>query len=247
VNIKLTVEYDGTNYHGWQFQANSESVQAVLERALSTFLRTPTRVIGSGRTDAGVHALAQVAHADLPVRRYSPERWRSALNGVLPSGIRIMQCQFASESFHARFSAKGKVYRYRIWNGDVALPLQNGRVWHVRGLLDRGDLTNAAKLFLGRHDFRSFAARRGTEVDDTVRTIRRVRVQTSGPLTSIEIEGDGFLYKMVRMMVGALVQIGSGKASSDLIRTQLAQNRRSSVPSRPVAPAAGLFLIRVRY
>jgi tRNA pseudouridine38-40 synthase len=245
--LKLIVAYDGGPFSGWQSQPNENAVQDHLENAFERISSTRVRVHGAGRTDAGVHALAQVAHVDIPVRRYSTERWRSALNGVLPAGIRVIRCQFVSKSFHARFSAKGKVYRYRIWNGDVALPLENGRVWHVRGLLDRGDLTNAAKLFLGRHDFRSFAARRGTEVDDTVRTIRRVRVQTSGPLTSIEIEGDGFLYKMVRMMVGALVQIGSGKASSDLIRTQLAQNSRPSVPSRPVAPAAGLFLIRVRY
>src|SRR6476469_9491595 len=239
--LKLTIAYDGAPFSGWQSQTNGNAIQDHLENAFERISSERVRVHGAGRTDAGVHALAQVAHADLPVRRYSTERWRSALNGVLPPGIRIMRCQFVGESFHARFSAKGKVYRYRIWNGDVASPLENGRVWHVRGLLDHDALTKAAKLFVGRHDFSSFAARRGGVVTDTVRTIRRVGVQNSGPLTSIEVEGDGFLYKMVRMMVGALVQIGSGKTSPDFIRARLAQNDRSFVLSRTVAPAAGLF------
>jgi len=245
--LKLTVAYDGAPFSGWQSQPNGNAIQDHLEHAFEHIFSERVGVHGAGRTDAGVHALAQVAHADLPVRRYSAERWRSALNGVLPPGIRIMRCTFVSESFHARFTAKGKVYRYRIWNGDVASPLENGRVWHVRGMLDRDALTKTAKLFVGRHDFCSFAANRGVVVTDTVRTIRRVRVQNSGPLTSIEIEGDGFLYKMVRMMVGSLVQVGLGKASADLIRACLAQNGRSFALSRTVAPAAGLFLIRVRY
>jgi tRNA pseudouridine38-40 synthase len=245
--LKLTVAYDGAPFSGWQSQPNGNAIQDHLELAFERIVAEQVRVHGAGRTDAGVHALAQIAHADLPVRRYSPERWRSALNGILPPGIRIMRCRFVSESFHARFSAKGKIYRYRIWNDEVAPPLENGRVWHVRGALDHDGLTKAAKLFVGRHDFSSFAANRGSVVADTVRTIRRVRVRNSGSLTSIEIEGDGFLYKMVRMMVGALVQVGQAKASSDLIRSRLAQNDLSFTLSRTVAPAAGLFLMRVRY
>jgi tRNA pseudouridine38-40 synthase len=245
--LKLTIAYDGAPFSGWQSQPNGNAIQDHLELAFERIVSEPVRVHGAGRTDAGVHALAQIAHADLPVRRYSPERWRSALNGVLPRGVRVMRCRFVAESFHARFSAKGKIYRYRIWNDDVAPPLENGRVWHVRGPLDHDRLTKAAKLFVGRHDFSSFAANRGSAVADTVRTIRRVLVQNSGSLTSIEIEGEGFLYKMVRMMVGALVQVGLGKASSDLIRSRLAENDRSFALSRVVAPAEGLFLIRVRY
>jgi len=245
--LKLTIAYDGAPFSGWQSQPNGNGIQDHLENAFERIASEPMRVHGAGRTDAGVHALAQVAHADLPVRRYSAERWCSALNAVLPPAIRVMRTQFVSESFHARFSAKGKVYRYRIWNGAVASPLENGRVWHVRGMLDQVDLTKAAKLFVGRHDFSSFAANRGVVVADTVRTIRRVRIQNSGPLTSIEIEGDGFLYKMVRMIVGTLVQIGLGKASPDFVRARLAPNGRSFTPACAVAPAAGLFLIRVRY
>jgi tRNA pseudouridine38-40 synthase len=245
--LKLTIAYDGAPFSGWQSQPNGNAIQDHLELAFERIVSEPVRVHGAGRTDAGVHALAQIAHADLPVRRYSPERWRSALNGVLPPGIRVMRCRFVSESFHARFSAKGKIYRYRIWNDDVAPPLENGRVWHVRDRLDQDGLTKAAKLFVGRHDFSAFAANRGSVVADTVRTVRQVRVRSSGSLTWIEVEGDGFLYKMVRMMVAALIQVGLGKASSDLIRARLAENDRSFALSRAVAPASGLFLIRVRY
>src|SRR6476469_7376049 len=175
--LKLTIAYDGAPFSGWQSQTNGNAIQDHLENAFEHISSSRVRVHGAGRTDAGVHALAQVAHADLPLRRYSAERWSSALNGVLPPEIRVMRCQFVAESFHARFSAKGKIYRYRIWNGEVASPLENGRVWHVREPLDLDGLTKAAKLFVGRHDFRLFAANRGEVVTDTVRTIRLVRVR----------------------------------------------------------------------
>jgi tRNA pseudouridine38-40 synthase len=191
--------------------------------------------------------MAQCAHADLPIRRYGADRWRSALNGVLPPTIRIMRCRFAAESFHARFSAKGKIYRYRIWNGEVLPPLENGRVWHVRDPLDRSAIAASAELFIGRHDFASFAANRGVPVADTTRTIRRVLVRNSGGVLSFEVEAEGFLYKMVRLMVGALVQVGSGKASPEEIRARLRYPKQRSSQARNVAPAGGLFLVRVRY
>jgi len=205
------------------------------------------RVHGAGRTDAGVHALAQCAHVDLPARRYDADRWRAALNGVLPLGIRIMRTRFVSESFHARFSAIGKIYRYRIWNDDVLPPLENGRAWHVREPLDRAAILAGAQLFVGRHDFASFSANRGAPVSDTVRTLSRVRVRRSGPLLSIEFEGDGFLYKMARLLAGALVQVGLGTLSPDEIQARLSSPKRRFSHARNVAPAAGLFLIRVRY
>lgn len=158
-----------------------------------------------------------------------------------------MRCRFVTESFHARFSAKGKIYRYRIWNGEVLPPLEAGRAWHVRGPLDRSVMATAAQSFAGRHDFHSFAANRGAPVADAVRTMHRVRVRNSGSLISIEFEGDGFLYKMVRMMIGTLVQIGVGKASPNEIQTGLRHPRRRFSHARSVAPAAGLFLFRVRY
>src|SRR6266404_2507175 len=205
--LKLIIAYDGAPFSGWQSQPNGNGIQDHLENAFERICSERVRVHGAGRTDAGVHALAQCAHVDVPTRRYGADRWRSALNGILPPAIRIMQCRFAAESFHARFSAKGKIYRYRIWNGEVLPPLENGRAWHVREPLERAAIAASAELFVGRHDFDSFAANRGAPVADTARTIRRVLVRYSGGLLSFEFEADGFLYKMARLMVGALVEV----------------------------------------
>jgi tRNA pseudouridine38-40 synthase len=245
--LKLIVAYDGGPFSGWQSQANGNGVQDHLERAFAQVCSQPVRVHGAGRTDAGAHALAQCAHVDLPTRRYSAERWRSALNGILPATIRIMRCQFVAQTFHARFSAKGKIYRYRIWNSDVLPPLENGRAWHVRDPLDRAAMAAAAKHFLGRHDFAGFAANRGAPVADTIRTVTRVQVRDSGPCISIEFEGEGFLYRMVRLMVGALVRDGLGTAAPNEIQSRLRSGHKPQRLARNAAPAAGLFLVRVRY
>jgi tRNA pseudouridine38-40 synthase len=245
--LKLIVAYDGAPFSGWQSQPNRNGIQDHLEKAFAKILGEPVRVHGAGRTDAGVHALAQVAHADLPTRRYPAERWTKALNGLLPVTIRIMRCRFVSPSFHARFSAKGKIYRYRISNAQVVPPLETGRVWHVRAPLDCAKMAEAAKLFVGRHDFRSFAANRGAPSDDTTRTMHNVRARCSGSLISVEFDGEGFLYKMARLITGALVEIGSGETSVSELRLRLTKNKPLNSSSRLVAPAAGLFLIRVRY
>ena len=245
--LKLIVAYDGAPFSGWQSQPNGNGIQDHLENAFQCICSERPRVHGAGRTDAGVHALAQCAHVDIPLRRYGADRWRSALNGVLPATIRILQCRFVTESFHARFSAKGKIYRYRIWNGEVLPPLENGRAWHVREPLDRTAIAASAQLFIGRHDFASFAANRGAPVADSTRTIRRVLVRQSGDLLSLEFEADGFLYKMARLMAGALVEVGSDKTSPDEIRGRLRHPTQRSSQARNVAPACGLFLVRVRY
>ena len=245
--LKLIVAYDGEPFSGWQSQPNGNGVQDHLEKAFKQICSQRVGVHGAGRTDAGVHALAQCAHADLPQRRYDVERWRSALNGVLPATIRVMRCRFVPESFHARFSAKGKLYRYRVWNDDVLPPLEQNRAWHVRDPIDYRLLAAAAKRFVGRHDFAAFAANRGAPVADTVRTLKRVSVRKSGPLLTFDFEGDGFLYKMVRMMVGTLVEIGVGKALAGEIKSRLALPTGPVRPVRNVAPAGGLFLIRIRY
>lgn len=243
--LKLIVAYDGAPFAGWQSQPNGDGIQDHLESAFGKICGERVRVHGAGRTDAGVHALAQVAHVDVPVRRYEAERWLKAVNGLLPSAIRIMRCVFARNSFHARFSAKGKVYRYRIWNGEVLPPLELGRAWHVRQPLDRAKMTAAAKLFVGRQNFRGFAANRGAPVTDAVRTIRRVQIRQAGPLITIDFDGEGFLYKMARMMTGAIVAAGHAKIFPDEIRKRL--HSRVNSTNREVAPAAGLFLIKVRY
>jgi len=245
--LKLIVAYDGRPFAGWQSQASGNGIQDHLESAFEQICSERVRVHGAGRTDAGVHALAQCAHVDLPVRRYGTERWVAALNGVLPPTIRVMRCEFVGASFHARFSAKGKTYRYNIWNAEVLPPLEHGRAWHVRDPVDATVLKSSAKNFVGQHDFASFAANRGTPVTDSVRTIRNVRIRHSGPRISIEFEGDGFLYKMVRLMAGTLVRIGLGMAPLDEIQSRLTHPRKVSLQGRNVAPAAGLFLIRVRY
>jgi tRNA pseudouridine38-40 synthase len=245
--LKLIIAYDGEPFAGWQSQASGQGIQDRVEAAFQLICSQPVRVHGAGRTDAGVHALGQCAHVDLPARRYSTERWVSALNGVLPPAIRIMRCRFVPESFHARFSAKGKIYRYRIWNAEVLPPLQNGRAWHIRNPLDSEAMAAAAQEFCGQHDFASFAANRGTPETDSIRTIRSARVRRAGPCISVEVEGDGFLYKMVRMMVGTLARIGMGEASAAEIKSRLKAPRRVVSQGRNAAPASGLFLVRVRY
>lgn len=245
--LKFIVAYDGTRFAGWQSQAGGNAIQDHLERAFEQICSEKVRIHGAGRTDAGVHAIAQCAHVDLPARRYAPSRWVSALNGVLPPAIRVMRCRFVTDTFHARFSAKGKTYRYRIWNAEVLSPFETNRAWHVIAPLDLELLAATAHQFCGEHDFASFAANRGTPETSTVRIIRAVRIRRAGSCISIEVEGDGFLYKMVRMMVGTLVQIASGKSSPNEIKARLKSPRRAISRARVAAPAHGLFLVRVRY
>ena len=245
--LKFIVAYDGAPFSGWQSQANRNGIQDHIEAAFERICSEPIRVHGAGRTDAGVHALAQCAHVDLPHRRYQPDRWVSALNGLLPPAIRVMRCQFVSETFHARFSAKGKTYRYRVWNADVLPPLETGRAWHVVRSLDFDRIVQAAKEFCGEHDFASFSANRGTPETKTVRIIRAVRVRRTGRCISLEFDGDGFLYKMVRMMAGTLVRIGLDKSSRREIGPRLRSPRTAISRGRTAAPADGLFLVRVRY
>jgi len=245
VRLKLIVAYDGGSFAGWQSQTHGNTIQDHLELALSQVARKAIRVHGAGRTDAGVHALAQCAHVDLPEKRLSPDQSTAALNALLPPQIRVLKCRYVTDRFHARYSAKGKVYRYRIWSGAVLPPLEAGRAWHVAASLDDEILRSSANVFLGTHDFSGFAANRGKLATDTVRTIRSVRVRQSGALLAIEFDGSGFLYKMVRLMVGSLIRCSLGKMDAKTISQWL---RFPRVPrSRFSAPAEGLYLVRVRY
>ncbi len=245
--LKLVVAYDGTPFAGWQSQVHGNAIQDHLERAFSTVAREQLRVHGAGRTDAGVHALGQVAHVDLPARTLPAETWPTALNAALPPTIRVLRCQYVSAAFHARFSAKGKLYRYRIWNDRILPPLEWNRAWHVPGALDTAVMQEEAEAFIGRHDFASFAANRGQPEQNTTRTIDQARVRQSGRCITLEFSGDGFLYRMVRLMVGALVRAGQGRAGRGEILRRLAVPAQTSGTSRFVAPAAGLILVRVRY
>lgn len=243
--LKLTVAYDGAGFAGWQSQAHQNTIQDHLERAFYRVTGKRLRVHGAGRTDAGVHALAQCAHVDLADRRLSAARWIAALNGNLPPAIRVMRCAYVSKTFHARYSAKAKIYRYRIWSARILLPLESERAWHIATPLSLSSMKAAAKTFVGKHDFAAFAASRGKKEESTIRTISSVRVRKNGPCIAIDFEGDGFLYKMVRLITGAIVQCGLGK--SDVAEISRRLNSECSNAKRFVAPAAGLFLVRVRY
>jgi len=249
--LKLTIAYDGRPFCGWQSQAGGDAVQDVLEAAfakLSGGKRVPLH--GSGRTDAGVHALAQVAHVDVPHDRFTPPEWLAALNAHLPQEIRITRCQAAGPEFHARFAAKGKRYIYRIWNGPVMPPLEIGRAWHVFRPLNMPMLKHGTKLLTGTHDFGGFAANRGVPCLDTVRTIRKIDIKgQSGGLITLTFVGDGFLYKMVRLLTGSLVRVAQGKDDLDWLAAFLTPPE----PGKPrkktsfAAPAEGLYLARVLY
>ena len=246
MRLKLTLAYDGAAFRGWQSQPGGGAVQDVLQTALSRLAGgKKISVQGSGRTDAGVHALGQVAHADVPVDRGEPRFWQRALNATLPPSVRILACARVPDDFHARYSAAGKTYEYLIWTGSVLPPHWAGRAWHVQPAPDLAALRRAAKDLTGRHDFRGFSANRGTPVNDTRRHLRKVTVSSDGPVVRIRFEGDGFLYKMVRMMVAAMVRVAQGRATGADLRSRLAG--KSSALPRDIAPADGLYLVRVAY
>ena len=170
--LKLIVAYDGTSFAGWQSQSHGNTIQDHLERAFERVAGRPVRVHGAGRTDAGVHALAQCAHVDVANKLSSTARWTVALNALLPPAIRVVRCQYVSTDFHARLSAKGKIYRYRIWCAPVLPPFEYRRAWHIPRPLDLKILQKAAKHFVGTHDFAAFAANRGkTEESTSARSI----------------------------------------------------------------------------
>src|SRR5437762_11123662 len=184
--LKLIIAYDGAPFSGWQSQSHRNTVQDHVEHAFERVLGKPARVHGAGRTDAGVHALAQCAHVDLPNDRLSAARWTEALNALLPPTIRVLRCQYVANDFHARLSAKGKIYRYKIWSGTVLPPFDYGRAWHVTRSLDLKLLKSAAQHSLGTHDFAGLAANRGKPETITIRTIYSVRVSQKGPCVTID-------------------------------------------------------------
>ncbi|MBN1257419.1 MAG: tRNA pseudouridine(38-40) synthase TruA [Planctomycetes bacterium] len=241
--IKLIIEYDGSNYCGWQIQPNGPTIQGELEKAVFALTGNESRVEGSGRTDSGVHALAQVAHfltdSDMPGEAFS-----RALNAHLPKDISVRESMEATGDFHARFSALGKVYRYEIENAATRPALDFTRVWWVSWELDENLLNQATLYILGEHDFTSFA---DAERDggDNIRTVERAEWRREGRRLSFEIEGNGFLYKMVRCLVGTLVEVGRGKISPDEFIEIL--QKRDRTAAGPTAPPAGLHLVRVNY
>ena len=247
MKFKLVIAYDGTAYSGWQVQRIGVGVQAILEQALTRLFPHAGRLHGSSRTDAGVHALGMVAHVEIPAEefRMPVRKLGLALNAHLPEDIRVLSAQRCADDFHARFQAIGKQYRYYLWNGRGMNPLLRHQAWHVPARLDLDAMRAAARQLLGRHDFRSFAANRNYEVEITVRTLTRCEVRRAGPLIIFVLEGDGFLYKMCRGIVGTLVQVGQGKLGTDGILGILQQRDRRAAGM--TAPAHGLVLWSVRY
>ena len=243
--LKLIIAYDGSPFAGWQSQSHRNTVQDHLEHAFKRVNGGVTRVHGAGRTDTGVHALAQCAHVDVSIKSLSAERWIKALNALLPPAIRVLRSRYVSKDFHARFSAKGKTYRYRIWTATILPPFEYRRAWHIGQPLDLKTLKSAAKHFVGTHDFAAFVANRGKPEPCTIRTITSARVCQKGSCITIEFDGDGFLYKMVRLMVGALGKCALGKTPIEEITSRLHAGKLGS--ARFVAPAEGLYLVRVRY
>ena len=247
LKFKLTIAYDGTNYAGWQVQKGQLGVQQRVEEALGRLFPSVRRIHSSSRTDTGVHALGMIAHVEIPRAEFKMPAVKLALaiNAHLPPDIRVMAASGCRQDFHARFDAVGKQYRYFVWNHPAMNPLLRQQAWHVPQHLALPAMRAAAKLFLGRHDFKSVAANRDYEMESTIRTLTRCELTRRGPLLTFVIEGDGFLYKMCRGIVGTLVQVGQGKIAAEDIRRILAsKDRRVAGMS---APAQGLVLWKVFY
>ena len=254
--LKLTLAYDGTRFVGWQRQAEGESVQGLLEAALARFEGGPVTVHGAGRTDAGVHALGQVASVTLTCRHDVTTLVR-ALNAQLPDDVRVLSATDASSDFHARFSARSKLYRYLLRNAPLVSPFERAYVWHIPEPLDVTRMTSAAAALRGTHDFAAFQSA-GADRSTTLRTLTRsdvLRCEEStlhgldgtndGTLLAYKVQGDGFLRHMVRAIVGTLVDVGRGwrEPASMVSLTKGAARAQAG----PTAPAHGLYLVCVNY
>jgi len=251
-NFRLTLEYDGTGFSGWQVQAGAvRTLQGELEAAVLRVTGVRVRAHGAGRTDAGVHAEGQVANLKLETALAAPALQR-ALNAVLPPDLAVVMAEVVADEFHARYHARAKLYRYRLWNGTHPSPLRAARAWWVKPALDVAAMASAGALLLGTHDFACFQDM-GSEVESTVRTLTRCDVLGTPGLpgpgargeVEIHVEGSGFLRHMVRILVGTLVQVGTGRREPGSLPAVLAARDRSA--AGPTAPPQGLSLVRVEY
>ena len=241
-NIKITIQYNGKNYCGWQKQNNSPGIQGTIEKAIFDITREEVKITGSGRTDAGVHALGQVANfkinSQIPV-----DRIPNALNAKLPKDISIVKAEEVDEDFHSRYSAKKKTYRYQVYNSLYRSPIYADISYPVKYDLDIDKMKKEAKSLIGTYDFKGFMSS-GSSVIDTVRTIYNIEVSKSEDLIIIEIEGNGFLYNMVRIIAGTLVDIGRGRITEKM--STIIESKSRSMAGH-TAPAHGLFLKKVDY
>ncbi|HBE83915.1 MAG: tRNA pseudouridine(38-40) synthase TruA [Blastocatellia bacterium] len=249
MNYRFLIQYDGTDFHGWQVQENDRTIQGELERVIGTLEDAPVKVVGSGRTDAGVHAEGQVANVNMN-RRFTPDRLRAAINGNLWRDIRIMNVELAPDDFHARFSARNKTYLYRIVNAPVMTPFWRRFAHHESRPLDIGRMTAASRMLLGEHDWTAFSSAQAdgenrvrTVTDCTIQTVWDPRARAS--MIEFSISANGFLRYMVRSIIGTIIEIGRGEKDSDTIQTAIVTGDRSLAGK--TAPAHGLTLMKVEY
>jgi len=243
-NIKLLIEYDGTNYQGWQVQPKGPTIQGILEEKLGLLTGRPVQLFGSGRTDSGVHALGQVAHFKTQ-SRMDIHTIQRALNSLLPPDIVIQKVEEVDEGFHARKHSKSKIYEYRILNRNLRSAFHRGYVWHIPQKLNLAEIRKATQSLVGEHDFSAFCTV-GSPTRTTVRRVIRAEWRRGRDgLLRFEIEANGFLKQMVRSIIGTLVEIGKGKMKAVEIRMIL--NSKDRKEAGPTAPAQGLFLKKVKY
>ncbi len=242
-NIKLTIEYDGTNYQGWQKQKRGSTIQNTLEEAIRVLTNEEIEVIGSSRTDAGVHAKGFVANFKTNSKIPS-EKYREAINHKLPKDIVILNSEEVDEEFHARYNARGKTYSYSILNRDVPSAINRNYLYHVKRKLDIEAMKEACKYFIGTYDFSAFKSS-GSSVKTTIRTIFELYIEENNDIIKVYVTGDGFLYNMVRIIVGTLIMVGSNKIKPNEIENIIAEKDREKAGI--CVPATGLVLEKVYY
>ncbi len=242
-NIKLTIRYDGTDYSGWQYQKNSTSIQETIQKAIKKITLRKAVVIASGRTDSGVHALAQIANFKT-ASKIPLENLRMALNSVLPDDIVVLCAEEVSLKFNSQKNARSKLYRYTIYNREFMDPILRRFASKCFFKLDTARMKKGARYIVGRHDFTSFKTKDGGG-KNAVRSVRRIDVKREGDLIYIDVEADGFLYNMVRNIVGTLIEVGRGKFEIGYVKKIIEKKDRRSCG--PTAPAKGLSLVKVRY
>lgn len=243
MRIKLVIQYDGTDFCGWQIQAGDRTVQEEIEKAIMRLTGEKVNLVGSGRTDSGVHAERQTAHFDVSAT-VPPEKYAAALNPLLPADVKILESAAAEEGFHARFSAKRKTYEYRLYVSETALPLKERYATRVPAPLDVKKMREACAYLLGKHDFKCFLAS-NSSVKDTVREIYSADMGENGNDISFTVCGNGFLYNMVRIIVGTLVKIGEGKIPPEAMKDIIDGKNRGFAGK--TMPAKGLTLKNAEY
>ena len=244
MRIRITVNYDGTEFCGWQKQKDKRTVQETLESAVFTVTGEKTSVIASGRTDSGVHAEGQVAHFEIKNTTIPPENFRLALNAVLPPDVKVLKSQKTDDDFHARRNAKIKTYRYSVYISDVEIPTLERYATRINDGLDMKKAESAAKLIEGEHDFKSFMSS-GSAVKTTVRTVYEIKIEKKESRIDFFVTGNGFLYNMVRIIVGTILKVAYGKATEDDLKKMLSASERAL--GGKTLPAKGLTLVNVVY